>query len=766
MKTLKTTLASFMAVAALTLGALTCNASVNVSSIDALNSAVTKAKPGDTIVLAKGTYTDVAIKLKGKGTIDAPIVVIAESYGDVVISGKSSVKFGGEYLELNGLLFKDGYTTERNVVEFKLDGIISKGCRFTNNAIVSFNPPSKWTSYRWVSLSGNTNRVDHNSFVGKLNSDVVVAVDMSEEESVDPHHSIDHNYFGARQMLGSNGGETIRMGNSTVSMLPCHTTIDSNYFEECDGEVEVVSLKSCDNTVSNNVFRRCSGVLALRHGDRNIITGNMFDGDGKYATGGIRIIGADHVVTNNVFYKLRGVRFFAALGVMNAVPNSTPNRYLHVQNVDVKNNSWYDCANIDFGTGSDSERTLAPDDIRFQDNAIYGNGYRAYNFFSETDGYKFANNAVEEVSSEALAGFDNSKLKITDVEGIKVATSKNGKIGPQGITGFVKKHETGTSWYELQDLNTKILSGNVITIKLGQNTLADAVEKAVNGDVIVLSEAGTYLNNRSVNVDKYLVIKAAEGLESRPELRINGRGGPLVLLNNGADLDITGIAFNGEGFMGSGSANSAIGSATTMIKPVNLKVDDCAFYNFFSTTSSCIRFFKGSFANEVIVNGSIFYNCSSDAINLSNEKDDVGRYSAEYVEVTDCVFFRMMSGALNVYRGGNDESTSGPTVVVKNCTLVETENREQGAAIRLIGPQYIEIDGLSFVNSGAGGASVRLLDKRWDVISMKNINLWESGRIDVFWDLPIENVTNIDPKYKDIEAFDFSSSTVKVGAKQ
>ncbi|MFI3266929.1 MAG: chondroitinase-B domain-containing protein [Rikenellaceae bacterium] len=756
MKTKKMNLASFASTAAMAVVYLTCTSSTVVSSMDALEKEVAQAKGGDTIVVANGTYSDVNIKLLGAGSEGAPIVVIAEDAGKVVISGNSSLNFGGDFIEVNGFLFTDGYSDTGDVITFKVGDKVANDCRFTNNAIVDYNPSDKWYSYRWVSMKGRRNRVDHNSFVGKLNAEVVLAVDMDEEESTEPNHLIDHNYFGSRQMLGSNGGETIRVGNSTVSMIPnTGVVLEYNYFEECDGEVEILSLKASDNIARYNVFKNSSGVLAIRHGDRNWIEGNLFDGTGNASAGGVRVVGAGHTIINNVFYNLKGVRFFSALALMNAVPNSTPNRYVHVQDVDVKNNSFYDCTNIEFGTGSDNERTLPPADIRFENNAIYGNGNPAYMAKSDISEIAFKNNVIENAPAETVSGLEEGKLKITDHNGVMVASK--GNAGPAVLNDFITRDETGASWYEIQSTNTHVLSGNTVTIKAAQNSLAEAVESASNGDVIILSEEGDYFNDRPVVINKYIVIKAAEGLASRPNLRYNApRSGSIVLLADGGDLEVQGIGFDGLGLMGTAYPNSAIATTMPMVKPFGLHVDNCSFTNYFETPASCIRIYKGAFANAIKVENSLFYNCSSDGINLSNEKDDNGRYSVELLEVSNTVFFRMMAGAINVYRGGNDESTSGPTVLIDGCTFIDTDNREQGTVVRLIGAQKVSVTNCVFDNSGAGGASIRFMDRRWDDVVMENINLWNSGRIDTFWDLPVANQTSVDPKFADIEALDFT----------
>ena len=146
----------------------------------------------------------------------------------------------------------------------------------------------------------------------------------------------------------------MRIGTSQQSYETSATTVCDNFFDRCSGEVEVISIKSCDNIVRGNYLWECEGVVALRHGKRN--------------TGGVRVIDSDHVIRNNIFVSLAGQRFFSALGVMNAVPNSLPNRYVQVSDITITDNVYVDCTNLEFGTGADAERTSAPRSIDFKRN--------------------------------------------------------------------------------------------------------------------------------------------------------------------------------------------------------------------------------------------------------------------------------------------------------------------------------------------------------------------------------------------------------------
>ena len=84
-----------------------------VSTQEDYAEAVKSLKPGDHIVLANGTWENFEILFSGKGTEDAPIRLSAETPGQVIISGQSNLRLAGEWLDVSGLVFKDGFTPTR-----------------------------------------------------------------------------------------------------------------------------------------------------------------------------------------------------------------------------------------------------------------------------------------------------------------------------------------------------------------------------------------------------------------------------------------------------------------------------------------------------------------------------------------------------------------------------------------------------------------------------------------------------------------------------
>jgi poly(beta-D-mannuronate) lyase len=339
-----------------------------VSTASEINSAMNNAQPGDTLTMANGVWTDQKIVFQGSGTEGAPILLRVETPGYVILNGKSNLRIAGDYLAVDGLRFVGGYSPSGAVVEFRNDGLESNHSRMTNCSIVDYNPSSTSTGYKWVSIYGTHNRVDHCYFEGKTHLGTTLVVWLDGRVN---YHQIDHNYFASRPPLGINGGETIRVGTSDWSMTDSYTIVEYNYFEQCNGEIEIISNKSCENIYRYNTFVECEGALTLRHGNRCTVQGNFFFGNKKDLTGGVRIIGEDHKVYNNYFEGLYGSSFKSALPIMNGVPNSPLNRYFQVKNALVAFNTFVDCQyTMIIGAGADSERSLPPLNCTIANNLV------------------------------------------------------------------------------------------------------------------------------------------------------------------------------------------------------------------------------------------------------------------------------------------------------------------------------------------------------------------------------------------------------------
>lgn len=339
-------------------------AETRVADAAAFEAAAKTARAGDVIVLQNGEWKDARLKLRASGTEDVPVTIKAETPGRVVLTGNSRLQLGGRFILVEGLFFQN--PTGEEAIELRIGSDeVAHDCRVTNCAVVNTLPAADANkNARFISIHGREHRVDHCRFEGKTTAGPTMVVWLSKDAKDWGGHRIDHNYFGPRGRLGKNGGETIRVGDSETSMQEARCVVEHNVFEKCDGEAECISNKSCGNVYYRNTFLEVSGTLTLRHGNGCRVLENAFLGRGAKGSGGIRIIGEDHVVRGNYLEELTGDKERSALCFMAGIPNSPLNGYFQVKNVRLERNLVVNCKKpLIFGfTGSD-DATLAPENV-------------------------------------------------------------------------------------------------------------------------------------------------------------------------------------------------------------------------------------------------------------------------------------------------------------------------------------------------------------------------------------------------------------------
>ncbi len=366
-------------------------------------------EPGDVVLLPNATWTDTKLIFRGKGTPEKPITLRPGEPGRFTLAGQSSLTIDGEWLVVEGIQIKDAGVADS-------EGIVIKGRHNRLTASVVDGSTHKYA----VRLLGARHRVDHCYFAGKTSEGPTLQVEVDAREP--NRHRIDFNHFGPRPPLGRNGGETIRVGYSFQSMYESGTVVERNLFERCDGEIEIISSKSGGNVYRGNTFRECAGMLTLRHGDRNVVDGNYFFGGGKKGSGGIRIIGEDHVVTNNYIEGVDRGAFWITAGV----PNSEPHQYVTAKRALIAFNTVVDSAGpyLDLAAGLGSAgRTLKPAGIVVAKNLFRLGDRGALVAGEEGDGWVWQGNAVHEASG-SHAGIRQRQLTFNrDASGMLRLTS-------------------------------------------------------------------------------------------------------------------------------------------------------------------------------------------------------------------------------------------------------------------------------------------------------------------------------------------------------
>lgn len=702
--------------------------SYKVNSREEYKTTVKKLVAGDSIILANGIWKDVHFSFKGNGEPNKFIYLIAETPGKVTIEGKSCLQLSGKYLYVSGLTFVNGSTPKSAVVEFRTGSTEYAYNSVVSNCVIDrFNQSAKDSADHWVGIYGKKNVVEYCYFGGKSNEGTTLVVWPNDSNSINNEHLIYRNYFGARPRLGSNGGETIRIGTSQVCHLNSGTIVDGNYFEHCNGEVEIISNKSGDNKLINNTFFECEGSLVLRHGNNALVSGNWFIGNGKPNTGGVRVINEGHKIFNNYFYKLAGDEFRSGLAIMNAIPDSPANGYAPVKNVLIANNTYYDCAfPWAFGAGfGERNRIVRPESTLLLNNLVYcPNTSELIKYYDTTDGIKLDNNIM--MSNAGLLKENGAvegevlKAKINDIE-IVYSNLKAKKLpfvkydilgqtrGEAVIGAFQNQGEKseielatpkncGPEWYKAvaaAEAREPKQQGKIVNVAVGIDNLSKALKKAGNGDVLLLAEGEHIITNKIV-VSKDITIKNA-GAKAILKMQSDRANNSFFEIGGSAKFRIEGITINGDS-KATFPAKYVFISAKEGAFNYSLFIDNCEIYDVNGVSGAIFKAYKGSIADSISVSNSVLRD-SYRGFNMGDEKDNTGKYSAENVVFDNTVFSNFSQYVIDYYRGGNDESTLGGSLKVDHCVFDAIGADEKQTILKLTGIVNVFISNSTFNNS-------------------------------------------------------------------
>lgn len=689
---------------------LTFGNNIQVTTPQELEKAVREASPGTTILIDNKTvWTDVKLKIAGKGEKGKPIVVTTVDGKALFVEGTSSLSISGEYLHIKNFYFRNGHADGKSVVVFRTNNDeLANDCTIDNFVIDHYNKPNRFDNDNWVVLYGKRNSVVHSTFEGKINSGPILIVELDDERSQQNFHLIQQNHFKNRYRLGSNGGETMRFGVSRYSIYDSNTQLVDNFFDRCSGETEIVSIKSGANYIARNFFWECEGSLVLRHGDNNIVDGNIFDGNFKKETGGIRIVNSGHIVKNNILKNLQGKGFRAPLAIMNGVPNSLINRYMPVKDVEIFGNTFVRSGVLAFGAGRDNERSVAPENISFYDNTLVGSDQEWY-INNNDGGILFKDNQVA----------DHFKDKNIATDGFGSSLIENTKIKEQ----LKPRRHIVTNSQHLQDYIDRAKPHDTLFLQLDQPRIGLTEPLRIDKPIAIVAD------------QHYSMV--SHTFKSMPAF--------VVIMNKGS-LHIENIHFLGS-YKSYGNVSAGISTDRSgVLESYKLSVKSCIFTDFNEGSFAGIKAEKSSFADSVSIENCMFYNISGAGIAYNAEKEDRGIYNVEHILIQDCLFSNILGSAIDIYRGGNDESTTGPAVEIYNCTFNEVDNKEQGSAIKLVGPQFIRFSHNNIYQSGQGGRSVECREFRYHDILIENSNFYEAGKVETFYPKNIGHNTAVKPE--------------------
>lgn len=670
-----------------------------VTDAQALRSAAAGAAPGDVVILANGEWRDVDLTFVARGSARRPITLRAQTPGGVIIAGRSSLNVAGRHLVVRDLLFRGGYPRGEAAIVSRVGRQWAEHVRFTGIVIHQFSNPDRRAIDHWVALYGRHIIVDRSHFEGKQNAGATFIVAREDGWPLDNRVRISRNYFGPRPPLGSNTGETIRVGTSENSLTDSMTVIEDNIFDRCSGEVEIVSIKSGGNIIRRNLFLRSQGSLVLRHGNGNLVEQNIFLGHGERNSGGIRVINRNQIVRGNYLEGLTGGNFTAALAVMNGVPNSAINRYHQVENARIHNNSFIDVGAIVLGAGASEERSAAPVNVMLGGNLVRsGESASPFRLLAPTTGFTFGDNIADQPPPAALA-FRTAAMTMTrTANGLLYPTDPAlARLGAPRTLEVPARDQVGPLWYRREEA---VESGRQISVSTA-GALIHALTSAVDGDTIDVG-------NHDLTVETPLPIRRAVTVTGTGA-RLAFRGATLFQIEEGGSLHLRGLTISGA------QAPRVTGNAVirtpnrSMLTNYMLSISDCRIealngapgFDVIATT-------PGTLAALIRISDSDIADVSGQVLAASSERGPAGVYAAEAVTFTQVRLTRV-GGVLDLLRDGTDESTFGPRLSFTGNLVVDS------GPLLLNGAQESVITGNRFVRSAGVRVTHSVGDPRTEI---------------------------------------------------
>lgn len=267
----------------LTLSQMSFATTISVSSIAALQSAVTTASAGDTIILADGTYLNTTLTIATNN-----ITIQSTTPGGVYLNGTNAISITGNYVTFSGFQFTSGTITSNTIT-----------VNSSNNTLTQLNF-NGYDATHMIIISGSYNLVTNCNFQNKPATNLVNHGGTGDMVQIIPNATIvGYNtvrYCSFQHMPGFGGdfgNECIRIGDGAYASDISRTVVEYCYFEDTgNGDSEAISVKSRENVLRfNTMNNNPNAMFSFRNGDNNVAYSNFF-----IRSGGIRC-----KESNNIF---------------------------------------------------------------------------------------------------------------------------------------------------------------------------------------------------------------------------------------------------------------------------------------------------------------------------------------------------------------------------------------------------------------------------------------------------------------------------------
>ena len=186
---------------------------------------------------------------------------------------------------------------------------------------------------------------------------------------------------------------------------------------------------------------------------------------------------------------------------------------------------------------------------------------------------------------------------------------------------------------------------------------------------MLLENGGEYLLTKYAVINHPITIKTETG----DKAVVRSEKLSFFILENGGALELDNLWIDGAESPDQAGNNVVSTSRYSMNRNYSLVVRDCKVTNLdVNHTFDFLKVYKNTFADSIEILNTEMTNITGSILSLDKETEDLGIYNVENVTIKDSKFTDIQGAVANIYRGGTDESTFGPIVVIEGNEFTNT----------------------------------------------------------------------------------------------
>jgi hypothetical protein len=348
----------------------TSNQAVPVANTSELTAKLTSASPGQTLVLANGTYSPGIVTVSKIATKAQPIVIKALNPGQVKFASGSGFRLTGAFILVKDIDKESDDAGKSFAIEGSAKFCGYEGVIVGPTSLGAAQPTAAKSLHFYIGGDASDCFITFCESRNKSRPGNGILVDGNfTTQKACRHILIDHVYFHDYGTEAVNDFEAIRFGVSTMQTTVVDSAIIRCYFENIKSEPEIISLKACGLESWGHTARGCIGTFSCRHGDDQFhqdcyVFGPATGANGTKA-GGARVYGKRNKIKWMYFQDLNGTSYESTLSIDGGDTGSPTNGHQNVVGGEFSNNLGVNCATaIVIG----EHYSTAPSNITVRDN--------------------------------------------------------------------------------------------------------------------------------------------------------------------------------------------------------------------------------------------------------------------------------------------------------------------------------------------------------------------------------------------------------------